>query len=151
MSKQLSIFSLLKKKNNAPLQEDTNKVVKSCLDDIIGKIVLREQNETKRKKTDYIMTPDKLELWPKDERFFFWDTPGGKPTNDSTKKIPWIKIDAKLETFSCWVCQEFRSLCNKENKVTTGCSLWHRNYLTRHDDNKHKASSFSWLFCSENI
>ena len=33
MSKQLSIFSLLKKNNNPPLQEDTNKVVKSCLDD----------------------------------------------------------------------------------------------------------------------
>ena len=73
MSKQLSIFSLLKKKNNPPLQEDTNKVVKSCLDDYHWKSCLQEQNETKRKKTDYIMTPDKLELWPKDERLFFWE------------------------------------------------------------------------------
>ena len=84
------------------------------------------------------MSREKIEAWPKDDAFKFWDTAGGKPGKDKTKTITWLEISELEEIFTSWICQKFPSVCNKENKVTKGCKTWHRNYLLRHDDIKHK-------------
>ena len=134
MSRQLSLFSFVKVKKTK--SENITKVVKSTLDSLISQVVDMEKKDRKN-LTDYTMTKEKLQLWPKDERFFFWDTPGGIPSQDG-KKVSWIQIDAVKESFKCWVCQKYPRICNSNNKVTVGCSQWHKNYLTRHDDEKHK-------------
>ena len=132
MSRQLTLFSFAKKAR----PENTTKVVKSVLDDIVMKVVDTERKK-KKNASDLSMTKDKLELWPKDEKFFFWNTPGGVPS-PSGKKQSWIHIDAEKVTFTCWVCLKYPNINNKYNKVTMDCSSWHKNYLSRNDDEKHK-------------
>ena len=48
-----------------------------------------------------------------------------------------LEISELEEIFTCWICQKFPSVCNKENKVTKGCKTWYRNFLLPHDDTKH--------------
>ena len=69
------------------------------------------------------MSREKIEAWSKNDAFKFWDTADGSESE---------------EIFARWICQKFPSVCNKENKVMQGCKTWHRNYLLRHDDIKHK-------------
>ena len=45
------------------------------------------------------MTTEKLQLWSKDDNCQFWDTAGGKPS-DNGKKVWWISADSTTETFS---------------------------------------------------
>ena len=71
------------------------------------------------------MTSEKLKLWPKDDTFHFWD-------KNVEKSVSWIEIDAEKETFTCWVCKKYPEIANENNKVTKGCSTWHKNYLIRH-------------------
>ena len=66
MSRQLTLFSFTKKAR----PENTTKVVKSVFDDIAMKVVDTERKKKKNAR-DLSITKDKLELWPKDEKFFF--------------------------------------------------------------------------------
>ena len=165
MSRQLSLFSYLKPKGSkrrcssneidlVPASSDVDKDVKACVNKILEDVVniidesanknvniFKSNNVLKKNKTDY-MTIEKKESWKKDEKFKFWDTPNGKPISDSSKKISWFRCNEMEETFTCWVCQKYPTVQNKENKVTLGCSVWHRNYLIRHDDNKHQVIFF---------
>ena len=142
MSRQLSLFSYMR----TPQNENIKNVVKTTLNSIISNVV---ENERKAKKssTDYAMTTEKLQLWPKDEKFQFCDTRGGKPT-DNGKKVSWISIDTTTETFCCWVCAKYPNMNNNNNKVTSGCSLWHRNYLMRYMEDKHEVSYSNVLLSS---
>ena len=53
------------------------------------------RNEVSKSKTnnDYIQTCQKVEKWKND--FYFWKTPDGRHTNDSSKKVTWIHDDPK--------------------------------------------------------
>ena len=105
------------------------------------------QRERKRRTPAiYLWRKINWSFWPKDEKLFFWNTPGGVPS-PSGKKKSWIHIDAEKETFTCWVCLKYPNINNKYNKVTMGCSSWHKNYLSRNDDEKHKVSLISFLVC----
>ena len=128
MAKQLTLFSCIKKEN-APM------IIRDVLKTVVDQVVLNEKNEGK-KTSDYKMTSEKLQLWPKDDAFQFWD-------KNLEKSISWIEIDAEKETFTCWVCRKYPGVANEHNKVTEGCRMWHRNYLTRHkNDESHKVIIF---------
>ena len=82
MSRQLTLFSFAKKAR----PENTTKMVKSVLHDIAMKVVDTERKK-KKNTSDLSMTKDKLELRPKDEKFFSWNTPGGVPSPSGKKTI----------------------------------------------------------------
>ena len=84
------------------------------------------------------MSREIIEAWSKDDAFKFWDTADRKPVKDKTKRITLLEISESVEIFACWICQKFPSVCNKENNGRKGCKIWHRKYLLRHDDIKHK-------------
>ena len=96
------------------------------------------QREGNKKSSDFVMT--KENLWLQDETFQFWDTIDGKPSKTG-KKISWISTDIVHETFISWVCEIYPKIKNTKNKVANGCSLWHCNYLIRHDDSNHQVRS----------
>ena len=123
-------------------KENIENIVKATVESLVNEIV-EEEKKQKKNVTDYLMTKEKLQIWPKDEKFYFWETPGGIPSSTNEgKKISWLNIDAVNERFMCWVCQKYPQISNQNNKVTVGCSVWHRNYLIRHEDEKHKVSLF---------
>ena len=133
MARQLSLFSYMKNPQTENIQN-----VKITLCSLITNVVENEQ-KAKKNSTDYSMTTGKLQLWPKDEKFQFLDNPGDKPL-DSGKKILWISTDCTTETFSWWVCAKHPSIRNN-NKASSVCSLWHRNYLMHPIDEKHKVTN----------
>ena len=45
------------------------------------------------------------------------------------KSVSRIEIDAEKEIFTCWICKKYPVVANEINKVTEGCSMWHRNPL----------------------
>ena len=133
MSRQLSLFSYLKKSK----KENIENIVKATVESLE---IVEEEKKQKKNVTDYLMTKEKLQIWPKDEKFYFWETPGGIPSSTNEgKNISWLNIDAVNERFMCWVCQKYPQISNQNNKVTVGCSVWHRNYLIRHEDEKHNS------------
>ena len=160
MAKQLNLFSMLKRKSTVisstnaakrnKLMLEVNPVVQDVLENIIEQIVEKEKKTAAAKKTntDYVMTKEKMQYWPKDNKFHFWDTENGKPSSDG-KKISWIKIDTENDVFRCWVCDMYPGISNQKNKVTGGCNVWHRNYLIRHNnDDKHQVIFIFQLFLS---
>ena len=106
MSRQLSLFSYLKKSK----KENIENIVKATVESLVNEIVEEEKKHS-------------LALMKE-------------------KKISWLNIDAVNERFMCWVCQKYPQISNQNNKVTVGCSVWHRNYLIRHEDEKYKVSLF---------
>ena len=156
MAKQLNLFSMLKRKSsvisstNAKRNKsklEVNPVAQDVLETII-EIIEKEEKIANKNSTDYIMTKEKIQSWPNDNKFHFWDTKNGKPSSDG-KKISWIKIDTENDVFRCWVCDMYPGISNQKNKVTGGCNMWHRNYLIRHNnDDRHKVIFIFQLFLS---
>ena len=69
MSRQLSLFSYLKKFK----KENIENIVKATVESLVNEIV-EEEKKQKKNVTDYLMTKEKLQIWPKDEKFYFWET-----------------------------------------------------------------------------
>ena len=66
MSRQLSLFSYLKKSK----KENMENIVKATVESLVNEIV-EEEKKQKKNVTDYLMTKEKLQIWPKDEKFYF--------------------------------------------------------------------------------
>ena len=127
-------------------------------DNVAKKVEREEKDKTAKKKkrkkkekkekseADYCMSRKKIEAWSKDDAFKFGDTADGKPVENKTKRVTWLEISESEEIFTCWICQKFPSVCNKENKVTRGCKTWYINYLLHHDDIKHNNFPFEREF-----
>ena len=90
---------------------------------------------------EYTMTKTKVKNWP--SKYFFWKTSDGKAPNDATtndeRKVTWLRIDESEGTYTCFVCEKYKSIANSDNAVTKGSTLWHVNVANRHErDPKHK-------------
>ena len=132
MSRQLSIFSYMKKTSNS--SDNVNTSVNINTDILVEESGQRKGN---KKSSDYVLTKEKINLWLQDETFQFRDAIDVKPSKTG-KKRSWISTDILHETFICWVYEKYPKIKNTKHKVANGCSLWHCNYFIRHDDSNHQ-------------
>ena len=88
----------------------------------------------------YIRACQKVEKWKND--FYFWKTPYGRPTNDSSKKVTWIHNDPENEIVTCWICKNYPSECDQDivsnniafNKYPRICDLQELNNIQLGND-----------------
>ena len=81
MSRQLSIFSYMKKTSNS--SDNVNTSVNINTDILVEESGQRKGN---KKSSDYVLTKEKINLWLQDETFQFWDAIDVKPSKTGKKR-----------------------------------------------------------------